>query len=45
MNYALFKARAVDGLDFYKESCRYKGEDVPENFFKPDEYPPYAARP
>jgi hypothetical protein len=45
MNYVPFKTRAVDGLDFYKETCRYKGEDVPENTFGPDEWPPYAAKP
>jgi hypothetical protein len=44
-NYAHFKMRAVDQLDFYAESCRYHGDDVPELFFPPEELPPYAQPP
>jgi len=41
-NYELFKSRAVDGLDFYKERCRYRGSDVPEALVSAEETPEYA---
>lgn len=44
-NYSSFKSRAVDGLDFYKETCRYQGDDVPELFFPEDEIPEYGTKP
>lgn len=43
-NYAMFKSRAVDNLDFFKESSRYKGNDVPEHFFTKGEIPPYGDK-
>lgn len=41
-NYKLFKSRAVDGLDFYKERCRYRGDDVPETQAPTEDIPEYA---
>jgi hypothetical protein len=41
-NYKLFKSRAVDGLDFYKERCRYRGNDVPETQALAEDIPEYA---
>ncbi len=43
-NYARFKSRAVDGLDFTKNRCRYHGDDIPEMHIPEGEHPPYAAR-
>ena len=42
-NYKLFKSRAVDGLDFYKERCRYTGSDVPEGWVSAAEIPEDAV--
>lgn len=42
-NYSRFKNRAVDGLDFYKTTCRYLGDDIPENQIPNEHHPPYAA--
>lgn len=41
-NYSLFKSYAVNNLDFNKETGRYHGNDVPEKFFSPEEFPEYA---
>ncbi len=41
--YARFKARAVDGLDFTKNTSRYLGDDIPENDIPKEFHPPYAA--
>jgi len=41
-NYVEFKRRAVDQLDHFAESCRYRGDDLPELIFPPEELPPYA---
>jgi len=41
-NYMLFKSRAVDGLDFYKERCRYSGNDIPEALVSAEHIPEYA---
>ena len=37
-----FKGRAVDGLDHYKHSCRYRGDDLPERVFPESQIPPYG---
>ena len=44
-NYVHFKSRAVDQLDFYIQTCRYQGDDVPERFFRREDLPPYAHIP
>ncbi|MBN2269870.1 MAG: hypothetical protein JXN61_04605 [Sedimentisphaerales bacterium] len=41
--YSRFKARAVDGLDFTKNTSRYVGDDIPENDIPKEFHPPYAA--
>jgi len=41
--YRRFKARAVDGLDFYKITSRYLGDDIPENDIPKEFHPLYAA--
>jgi hypothetical protein len=43
-NYAGFKSCATDTLDFYKDTCRYGGDDTPEALFPKHERPPYAAQ-
>lgn len=40
--YAIFKSRAVDGLDFYKKTCRYRGNDIPELHYPKDQIPEYG---
>jgi len=40
--YTLFKGRAVDGLDFYKKTCRYRGNDIPELRYPKDQIPEYG---
>jgi len=41
-NYAAFKSRAVDSLDFFREVGRYQGDDRPESHLPKHELPPYA---
>lgn len=40
--YELFKSHAVDRLDFYKNTCRYRGNDIPEKDHPKDQIPEYG---